>query len=1136
MPKSPQLRILLVEDKEHDRLAFRRTFRKNKVSCQITECIQAEEALELLHGDGPSFDLLVTAHHLPGMSGMDLCSRLLEEEATLPLVLLTGVGTEELAVQALKAGVYEYIVKDPIQGYLNLLPIILPAVVQRYCNRQARVEAEQALKESEHWYRQIIEEAVDTVFEVDPLGYCTLVNQPVEKLTGYSRDEIIGMLFTDLIKPEWRERVQTHYLKQRDGKIKETTLEFPIVTKSGEEKWVEQTIALRLVNGAPEGLEGIVRDITERKLAEEALRQARDELEIRVKERTGELAESNERLQAEIAERKQAEVEIHQRTEDLALINELNSTLNRGAALGEAIDILSDSTKKMFHAYGAAVHLLSEDGRYLAMQNLPLKGKTLKLLEKLLGQKVPLIKIPLEPGSLHLETMQSDQASILNDHNAIDHWISEYVGQPGQIRPEILKQVKKIAPQIRKLVGIESLVAIPLISNGKSVGMIEMSSKIPFHESDVRRLEIIAGQLTVIIQRKHSEEALRKAQDYIHSIIDSSLDMIIAVDNERNIIEFSDAAVETFRYGRDEVLGEHIEMLYADPMEGITIHDETVNHGGQIREVLNRRKNGETFPVLLAASVLRDTEGKQVGVMGVSRDITKHKQAERALLESEARYSSVIENSPGIIFLINREGNILDLDMRHEQDEGPEVLVTSRIYDFVYEDDQQLFRQEIEACADIQGLREFEIRNFNQTITYQVLLAPVDRRNGESGTIACNMYDITERKKAEKALAAEQELLSTTLRSVDDAVITLDIEGHVVLMNRMAEKMIGWSTNEAMGKQASIVFGLEDEQTGEKTALPEPQWVLHDKESPQADKPMVLITRDGDRIPVIIRTTPLNDKDSRMIGTVLAFRDVSETRQLEDERLKVEKLESLGVLAGGLAHDFNNFLTSIVLNISAAKLKSAQDPAIGQYLDATEDIIQRAKGITQQLMTFTRGGLPVKTKMPLVPLLKEAVKFTLHGSPITPTFDLPDNLWAVDIDPNQISQVVNNLVMNASQAMPRGGLIAVSTANITLVEKQTLGPLEPGQYVKVTVRDQGAGIPKELLDKIFDPYFTTKETGSGLGLYSCYNILNKHNGWITAESDVGAGSAFTFYLPAVGAPVQQVEKLRLYRREPGVSW
>ncbi len=209
------------------------------------------------------------------------------------------------------------------------------------------------------------------------------------------------------------------------------------------------------------------------------------------------------------------------------------------------------------------------------------------------------------------------------------------------------------------------------------------------------------------------------------------------------------------------------------------------------------------------------------------------------------------------------------------------------------------------------------------------------------------------------------------------------------------------------------------------------------------------------------------------------------------------------------------------LLLSSVRLNVGEDPKILELLRNTEDSVQRAKGITKQLQTFTRQSKLEKSNRYLTPLLKEGLKFALRGSAVQPKFELQDDLWPVDIDAGQISQVIYNLAINSVHAMPEGGNLLVTTANITVDDGKPIGPFTRGQYVVVSVRDEGKGIPPGIQKQIFDPYFTTKETGTGLGLFSVYNIIDKHDGWITVKSKVNKGTTFTFYLPAaVGAVIQ----------------
>jgi PAS domain S-box-containing protein len=252
-------------------------------------------------------------------------------------------------------------------------------------------------------------------------------------------------------------------------------------------------------------------------------------------------------------------------------------------------------------------------------------------------------------------------------------------------------------------------------------------------------------------------------------------------------------------------------------------------------------------------------------------------------------------------------------------------------------------------------------------------------------------------------------------------------------------------------------------------------------------------------------------------NAVLAYlRDIGDRRRLEEELLKASKLESVGILAGGIAHDFNNIMTAIMGNISLAKMATKPEEPSHKRLVGAEQAVNRAKDLTQQLLTFSKGGAPVKRTTEITHLLEDSTNFTLTGSNVRSLYSVPADLWNVDVDEGQMSQVIQNLVINAKEAMPTGGTIEVIGENVTIEDEQSPEGqlLRKGDYIRITIKDHGIGIPEEHIDKIFDPFFTTKQRGSGLGLATSYSILRKHGGLIQAKSHLGIGTTFTIYLPA----------------------
>jgi nitrogen-specific signal transduction histidine kinase/CheY-like chemotaxis protein len=256
------------------------------------------------------------------------------------------------------------------------------------------------------------------------------------------------------------------------------------------------------------------------------------------------------------------------------------------------------------------------------------------------------------------------------------------------------------------------------------------------------------------------------------------------------------------------------------------------------------------------------------------------------------------------------------------------------------------------------------------------------------------------------------------------------------------------------------------------------------------------------------------DSAGRFLHTHCVLHDMTERQMLDEERSKAARLESIGILAGGIAHDFNNILAAILGNISLAmEITRHEGSASAELLADAEKSSLRAKGLTQQLLTFSKGGEPVRKPFCIRELLVTTTRFSLRGSNVVCEFDLPGHPCVVEADEGQVNQVINNIVINADQAMPGGGKLSVQLS-VTEVADGGAHPLDPGRYVCISIRDNGPGIDRQDLPKIFDPYFTTKLHGSGLGLATCYSIVRKHGGYIGVDSKLNVGTTFNIYLPA----------------------
>jgi len=557
---------------------------------------------------------------------------------------------------------------------------------------------------------------------------------------------------------------------------------------------------------------------------------------------------------------------------------------------------------------------------------------------------------------------------------------------------------------------------------------------------------------------------------------------------------------------------------------GLCQHYDTLNRiaGGDLSATANEDSDNELI-AKLGQLINKETRT----LMGV---ISDYRKAESELQEKEERYRMLFEQSPVGVFHYDHQLRITDCNERFSA-----ILRSSREQlldlDMNTLEDQRVLPALKEALAGGPGFYEgpYWPTKSPAAILISMRTAPLLTREGRIRGNMGIVEEISERKKAEEELAAEKERLAVTLRSIGDGVITTDMEGRVVLLNQVAESQTGWRQEEAFGRSLQEVFCIVEEKTRNRCQNPVDKVLLSGKTEILA-APTVLIRRDNQERIIADSGAPIRDRNGNMIGVVLVFRDITDEQRLSEELLKYEKLKSLGVLAGGIAHDFNNILTGIMGNISLAKMFAQDAEKVRKRLDEAEKASYLARELTQQLLTFSRGGAPVKTTASMAEYVQETVNFVLRGSKLRGKFVIPADVWPVDFDQGQFQQVIHNLVINADQAMPEGGILQVGMGNKTITADEGIA-LPEGRYVQIWFTDQGIGIPKENLSKVFDPFFTTRPGASGLGLSTVYSIIKRHDGLITADSETGKGATFRLTLPASRKtpPVQEEASVALFR-------
>ncbi|HRZ28642.1 MAG TPA: ATP-binding protein [Spirochaetota bacterium] len=357
-------------------------------------------------------------------------------------------------------------------------------------------------------------------------------------------------------------------------------------------------------------------------------------------------------------------------------------------------------------------------------------------------------------------------------------------------------------------------------------------------------------------------------------------------------------------------------------------------------------------------------------------------------------------------------------------------------------------------------------------------------------------------------LKDSEERYRNIIQSIEEGYFETDLKGGFTFVNSSLEKISGYSNEEL------ICMRHTDYTTGEWTKRIYAIFnELYTNGKPAEVVDYEILTKGGIKKIIEMSASLIKDPGGRTTGFRGIVRDVTRKKKEEDEREKIKRIESIGLLAGGIAHDFNNILTSITGNISLAKTETKRGSGTYDLLDAAEKASLRARDLTQQLLTFSKGGAPIKKLTSIADLLIDTATFVLRGSKVGARFFIDSELRSVEIDSGQISQVIHNLIINASQAMPDGGTVTITADNATISD-DTQVLLPAGDYVVVSIQDQGSGIPKSILNMIFDPYFTTKEDGTGLGLTISYSIVKKHGGHIAVDSSAGEGACFRVYLPA----------------------
>ena len=630
-----------------------------------------------------------------------------------------------------------------------------------------------------------------------------------------------------------------------------------------------------------------------------------------------------------------------------------------------------------------------------------------------------------------------------------------------------------------------------------------------------------------ITERKRAEIALNYERDLLRTLLNTSPDNIYFKDTQSRFVKCSETQARHFGLkSPDELAGKTDFDFYpeTDARPKYEDEQEIIRTGRPIisKEELDKQKTGQIRWVSSTKMPWIDITGKIVGIIGISRDITERKRAEETLRESEERFSGAFEHAPIGMALVSPDGRWLKVNQAVCDLVGySEAELLARTFqDITHPDD---------LAADLENVRQMlasEIQHYQMEKRYfhrrghiiNILLnvSLVRDNQGRPRYFISQIQDITERKKADQKF-------KNLLEATPDSMVIVNRDSEIVLANFQTFKTFGWSREELMGKKINV---LVPERF--RARHPEFQRGFMEQPSPRpmgAGLDLHGLRKDGTEFPVEISLSPLETAEGLLVMT--AIRDITERRKLEEQFRQAQKMEGIGRLAGGVAHDFNNILAVIQMQADLLKTDAGTTSAQLELASGIAKAAQRAANLTRQLLLFGRKQTMQLRNLDLnesVNELTQMLRRTL-GEDVELQFKFSMQPLFIHADTTMMDQVLMNLAVNARDAMPKGGRLVFETSAIEFDEitaAQTT-PARPGSFVCLSVSDTGSGIPPEILPHIFEPFFTTKGVGkgSGLGLATVFGIIQQHKGWINVYSEAGRGTTFRIYLPRLAEVSRQ---------------
>jgi PAS domain S-box-containing protein len=1002
----------------------------------------------------------------------------------------------------------------------------------------ASVTMEEALRQSEEKYRTILEDMEETYFELDLAGNFTFFNNALCLYFGYSREELTGMNYRSYVPPEEVEGVAQAYNQvYRTG---EPIAIFPKqdIRKDGTRVNSEISIVpLRNANGEIVGFRGVGRDITKRVQTEKALIQSEEKYRSVLEhmeeaysevDLAGNFTFFNEALCRHLG---------YSREELLGMNYKVYTTpenakqvfqaYNQVYKTGEPIKLLAiEETRKDGTQMVAEISvspLINETGKIIGFREVSRDITERMKMEEALRQSEARYRTILDTTEeSYYEVDLAGNFTFFNEplRRGLGYTKEELVGMNYRVYtpPEIADKVFQAYNQVYRTG--EPLIWFPMeqVSKDGTRAIIE-NSVLPKRNE---RGEIIGfrGIGRDISKRVQMEEALRKSELRYRTILEDMQESYFETDLAGNYTMFNDAQCRQLGYTREEMAGMNYKVITPPDRqkEVFEIYNRIHRTGepNQLFQAEQIKKDGTRIPVEYSAFPIRNDKGEIIGFRGVGRDITRRVEIEEALIRSEERYRTVLEDMEEAYYELDVAGNYTFFNnaLCNQLGYSREELIGMNYKTYTLpEDIERVFEAFNHVYRTGEPLDTFpmeRIKKDGTRIFAETSCFPLRDERGDITGFRGVVRDITKRKQMEEALRRSEERYRTVLEDMEESYYELDLAGNYTFFNDALCRMLGYSKKDLMGLNYKAYTIAEDLDRVFKTFNR-----LYRTGEPLTAFPMERIRKDGQHIFTETSGFRLLDEKGETIGFRGVIRDITKQKNAEEERKQLEqkaqlssRLASVGELASGVAHEINNPLTGVIgyAHLLLARKDISRD--VRRDLEIINEGSQRVAGIVKKLLAFARQTKPEQRYVNINELIRNTLDlraYELAASNIKVTLQLVRDMPMTIADPGQLQQVFLNLIINAETEMKiarDGGRLTIKTDRIN-------------NTIRITFKDTGPGIAKENLETIFDPFFTTREVGqgTGLGLSVCHGIVTEHNGKIWAESEPGKGATFIVELP-----------------------